>query len=140
MKRVAQAELFNPLGIDNPFVAVIRADDPRASKVSTLGEAAQVSDGWILGASVEFQQLNFGMPALVQYKLPMKKAPRSMESNLLFKALEEGAVTMIVGHATDGVLTQQTWKILGDDRHVFIPKQACLLVQGSLLTTQPGVR
>src|SRR6185437_3029862 len=44
MKRLAQAELLDPLGIDNPFVAVIRADDPRASKVSTLSDAAAVKD------------------------------------------------------------------------------------------------
>ena len=123
MKRTAQAELLNPLGVDNSFVVVIRADDPRASKVSTLSEAAAVSDGWILGASLEFQQLAEGMPTLTQYKLPMKEAPRSMEGDLLFKALEEGAVTMIVAHATDGVLTQKEWKTLRDDRQ-FVRAQA----------------
>ncbi len=64
MKRTAQADLLDPLGIDNSFVAVIRADDPRASKVSTLSEAAAVSDGWVLGVTSEFQQLSDGMPAL----------------------------------------------------------------------------
>ena len=83
MKRLAQADLLDPLGMDNPFVAVIRADDPRASKVSTLSEAAAVSDGWILGVSPEFQQLSDGMPALTQYKLPMKAAPRSMDGGSL---------------------------------------------------------
>jgi osmoprotectant transport system substrate-binding protein len=140
MKRLAQAELLNPLGIDNSFVAVIRADDPRASKVSTLSEAAEVSEGWILGASLEFQQLTDGMPALTQYKLPMKAAPRSMDGDQLFKALEQGTLTMVVGHATDGVLTQKSWETLRDNRHVFVPKQACLLVQENLLMTQPGVR
>jgi glycine betaine/choline ABC-type transport system substrate-binding protein len=47
---------------------------------------------------------------------------------------------MMVAHATDGVLTQKQWKKLLDDRHVFVPKQACLLVQQNLLMTQPGVR
>jgi osmoprotectant transport system substrate-binding protein len=140
MKRLAQADLLNPLGIDNSFVAVIRADDARANKVSTLSEAAQVSDGWIVGASLAFQQLPDGMPALTQYKLPMKAAPRSMDGDLSLKALENNAVTMMVAHATDGALTQKKWKILLDDRHVFVPKQACLLVQQNLLMTQPGVR
>ena len=140
MKRTTQAELLNPLGLDNSFVVVIRADDPRAAKVSTLSEAAAVKDGWILGATAEFQQLDDGMPSLTQYKLPMKAAPRSMDGGLLFKALEEGMVTMIVAHATDGALTQKTWKMLSDDRHVFVPKQASLLVQGSMLAAQPDVR
>lgn len=140
MKRVAQADLLNPLGMDNSFVAVIRLADPRAAKVSTLSEAAAASDGWILGASPEFQQLTDGMVALTQYKLPMKAAPRSMGGDLLFSALEQTALTMIVVRATDGVLTERTVKTLRDDRNVFVPKQGCLLVQQNLLETQPGVR
>ena len=140
MKRTAQAELLNPLGLDNSFVVVIRANDPRAAKVSTLSEAAAVQDGWVLGATREFQQLSDGMPMLIQYKLPMKAAPRSMDGGQLFKALQDGTVTMIVAHATDGALTQKTWKVLSDDRHVFVPKQESLLVQGSMLVAQPDVR
>jgi glycine betaine/choline ABC-type transport system substrate-binding protein len=140
MKRTAQAELLNPLGLDNSFVVVIRADDPRAAKVSTLSDAAAVKDGWILGATAEFQQLGDGMPMLTQYKLTMKAAPRSMDGGQLFKALEDGMVTMIVAHATDGALTQRNWKVLGDDQHVFVAKQASLLVQGSILAAQPDVR
>jgi glycine betaine/choline ABC-type transport system substrate-binding protein len=139
MKRTAQADLLDPLGIDNPFVAVIRADDPRASKVSTLSEAAAVSDGWAVGVTAQFQQSD-GMPALTQYKLPMKAAPRSMDGDLLFKALEQGTVTMIVARATDGALTQAAWKPLRDDRNLFVPKQAALLVQDSLLVAVPVAR
>ena len=140
MKRTAQAELLNPLGLDNSFVVVIRADDPRAAKVSTLSEAAAVKDGWVLGTTREFQQLGDGMPSLTEYKLPMKEAPRSLESGQLFKALGDGMVTMIVTRAADGALTQKDWKMLKDDRHVFVAKQAALLVQGSMLMAQPDVR
>ena len=140
MKRTAQAELLNPLGLDNSFVVVIRADDPRAAKVSTLSEAAAVKDGWILAVTREFQQLSDGMPMLTQYKVPMKVAPLSMDGGQLFKALADGMVTMIVAHATDGALTQKTWKVLSDDQHVFVPKQVSLLVQGSMLVAQPDVR
>lgn len=140
MKRTALLDLLDPLGMDNPFVAVIRADDPRAGKVSTLSEAAAVSDGWALGVTAEFQQLSDGMPALTQYKLPMKAAPRSIDAGALFKALEKGTVTMIVVRATDGNLTQAAWKTLRDDRNLFVPKQAALLVQDSLLVALPAAR
>jgi osmoprotectant transport system substrate-binding protein len=139
MKRVAQAQLFDSLGFDNGFVAVIRSDDPRAAKVSTLSEAAAVSDGWKLAASYEFQQLSDGLPTLVEYKLPMRAAPRSMEGNLLFKALEQMSASMIIARATDGILTQKDWKVLSDDRHLFAPRQACLLVKMDLVSTQPGL-
>jgi glycine betaine/choline ABC-type transport system substrate-binding protein len=140
MKRTAQLDLLDPLGIDNRFVAVIRSNDSRAGKVSTLSEAAAVSDGWALGVTSEFQQLSDGMPVLTQYKLPMKAAPRSMDGGDLFKALQQGTVTMIVARATDGNLTQATWKTLRDDRNLFVPKQAALLVQDSLLVALPAAR
>jgi glycine betaine/choline ABC-type transport system substrate-binding protein len=140
MKRTAQADLLDPLGIENPFVAVIRADDPRASNVSTLSEAAAVSEGWALGVTAEFQQLSDGMPALTQYKLPMKAAPRSTDAAVLFKALDQGTATMIVVRATDGNLTQAKWKALRDDRNLFVPKEAALLVQDALLVELPAAR
>jgi osmoprotectant transport system substrate-binding protein len=139
MKRVAQSALLNPLGFDNPFVAVIRSDDPRAAQVSTLSEAAAVTDGWKLGASFEFQQLSDGLPSLLQYKLPMKSAPRSMGGELLFKALEQMSVSMIIARSTDGILTEKEWKPLRDDRSHFAPHQACLLVKLDLVNTQPGL-
>ena len=139
MRRIAQSELLAPLGFNNGFVAVIRADDPRASKVSTLSEAAEVSEGWKLGASIEFQQLSDGLPSLLQYRLPMSSAPRSMDGDLLFKALEQKSVTMIVVRATDGILTSKEWKVLRDDRGRFAPRQACLLLRQNLVSPQPGL-
>jgi osmoprotectant transport system substrate-binding protein len=70
----------------------------------------------------------------------MKAAPRSMDGGLLFKTLDQGAVTMIVVRATDGNLTQTKWKTLRDDRNLFVPKQAALLVQDSLLAALPAAR
>lgn len=139
MKRVAQAELLNPLGFDSGYVAVIRSGDPRAGRVSTLSEAAAVSDGWKLAVSFEFQELSDGLPSLLQYKLPMQASPRSMDANLLFKALEQMSVSMIMARSTDGILTQKEWKALRDDRGFFAPRQACLLVRLDRVTTHAGL-
>jgi osmoprotectant transport system substrate-binding protein len=70
----------------------------------------------------------------------MKAAPRNLDGDLLFKAMEQGTVTMIIARATDGVLTQAAWKMLRDDRNLFVPKQAALLVQDSLLVALPAAR
>jgi glycine betaine/choline ABC-type transport system substrate-binding protein len=139
MKRVAQAQVLNPLGFDNGFVGVIRSDDPRAARVSNLSEAAAVTDGWKLGASFEFQQLADGLPSLLQYKLPMQAAPRSMNRDLLFQALNQMTLSMIVARSTDGILTQPEWKTLRDDMGHFAPRQACLVVKLDLVSTQPGL-
>ena len=140
MRRVAQSELLDPLGIDNRFVAVIRSGDPRASKISTLSEAAGVEKGWKLGVSYDFQQRADGLPALSQYRLPMLASARSLDPGLVFKTAEQGQVTMIAASATDAPLESKEWKILRDDKNVFPPYQACLLVRQAVLAAEPRLK
>ena len=140
LRRISQSELLEPLGFDNSFVMVVRRSDPQAAKISTLSEAARSDDGWKMAANYEFQQRGDGMAALSQYKLPMKSAPRSIDSGLLFKALSDTIVTLVAANATDGILNSQDYKILEDDRHMFTPQQACILVRQEVLASHPGLR
>jgi osmoprotectant transport system substrate-binding protein len=140
MQRVAHAELLDPLGIDNGFVLVVRDEDTRGSRIESLSDAAQAKAGWKLGVSYEFNQSDDGAPALSRYKLPMSAPVRSMAPALLYKALEQGQVTMMAANATDGLLLGRDWKILRDDKKVFAPYQACLLVRHQALAAEPGLR
>jgi glycine betaine/choline ABC-type transport system substrate-binding protein len=140
LMRTAQLELLPPLGVDNFFAMVIRGEDARKYKVETLSQAAQVKDGWKLGAGYEFEQRLDGMPALAQYHLQMGAAPRSMDLGLLYKALEDGQVTMIAANATDGPLAAHDWTVLQDDKKVFGPYQACIIVRADALTAEPRLK
>jgi glycine betaine/choline ABC-type transport system substrate-binding protein len=140
MHRVAQTEVFEPLGIDNRFVMVVRSSDAAQQKVSTLSEAAQVKDGWKLGVGYEFQSRSDGMPLLNKYHLPMSAPPRSMDLGLLFKAMSEGKVTMIAANATDGPLASPDFTVLADDQKLFPPYQACLMVREDVLAAEPALR
>ena len=140
MRRVAQSELLDPLGIDNRFVAVIRSDDPRAAKVSTLSEAVEVTSAWKVGVSYDFQQRTDGLPLLSQYRLPMLASVRSLEPELVFKTAEQGQVSLIAANATDAPLDLKEWKVLRDDRNVFPPYQACLLVKQGVLAAEPRLK
>jgi osmoprotectant transport system substrate-binding protein len=137
---VAQLEVLDPLGIDNGFVLVVRDEDALKNRLESLTDAAHVKDGWKLGVSPEFNQRRDGMPALNAYKLPLSAPVRSMEAPLLYKALEQGQLTMIAVNATDGMLLGRDWKILRDDNHVFAPYQACLMVRQDALSADPGLR
>jgi glycine betaine/choline ABC-type transport system substrate-binding protein len=140
LRRVAQSELLDPLGIDNRFVAVIRSDDPRAAKVSTLSEAAEVTSGWKVGVSYDFQQRADGLPMLTAYRLPMLASVRSLEPGLVFKTAEQGQVSLIAANATDAPLELKEWKVLRDDKNVFPPYQACLLVKQEVLAAEPRLK
>ena len=133
MRRLAQVEVLDPLGIDNFFAMVIRGDDARKYKIATLSEAAQVKDGWKLGLGYEFDGRRDGMPALNKYHLPLSGSPRIMDLGLMYKALELGQVTMVAANATDGPLAAHDWTVLADDQKVFGSYQACVLARQDVL-------
>ena len=140
MRRRAQTEVLDPLGIDNTFVMVVRGDDARKYNIQTLSQAAQISPGWKLGVGYEFQQRLDGMPALNNYHLPMTAPVRSMDLGLLYKALDQGQVSMIAANATDGPLGAHDWTILADDRKVFGSYQACVMVRQDVLADDPKLK
>jgi len=137
MARIAQADLIGPLGVENPFVAVVRVSHPAAPGISSLSEAAQISGGWKLAYSYQFQQQSDGMPALTQYHLPMQVPMRAMEADDLYKSMEDGESTMIIGRNTDGALKSKDWKTLADDRKLFTPEQLCLVARQDILRAEP---
>jgi glycine betaine/choline ABC-type transport system substrate-binding protein len=136
MARVAQIEVLDPLGFDNPSAMVIRA--PGAQGVASLSEAAKSAKRWKLGISYEFQSRSDGLQALSTYRLPID-SPSILDPKQLFTALTKGDVDMIATRATDGHLTPD-WKILADDQKVFPPYEACLLVRKDLIAADPALR
>ena len=140
MRRVAQSELLEPLGINNTFVGVIRANDPRAEANNSMSAAAELKDPWKIGITYDFQQRADGIPALTQYRLPMAAPVRAVDANELYRVIEDDQVSMIVTGATDGHLTSAVWKTLPDDRNRFTPQQVCILVKQALLQAEPKLR
>jgi osmoprotectant transport system substrate-binding protein len=138
--RQAEIVLLNPLGIDNTFAMVVRSSEAKRDHLTTLSQAAQVKDGWKLGVGYEFQQRNDGLPALNVYRLPMSAPPRSMDLGLLYKALEQGQVTMIAANATDGPLASPDLTVLEDDKKTFGSYQACIMVRQDMLADEPRLK
>lgn len=140
MRRVAQLELLDVLGFDNPVVMVVRHLSPQSAVIDTLEDAAKIKEGWKIGVSYEFQQRADGVSALTTYKLPMRAAIRGMDSSLLYPSLERGDLTMVSARATDAALTSADWLILKDSRNRFTPERAVVLVRQDLLMKQAGLQ
>jgi len=63
-----------------------------------------------------------------------------MDLGLMYKALEQGKVTMIAANATDGPLASHDWVILQDDKKAFGAYQACILLREDMSTAQPQLK
>jgi osmoprotectant transport system substrate-binding protein len=140
MQRRAQIELLKPLGINNVFAMVIRGEDARKNHLATLSDAAKVTTPWKLGAGYEFQTRLDAMPALNKYHLPFYGAPRAMDLGLMYKALDQGQVTMIAANATDGPLAAHDWTVLKDDQNAFASYQACIMLRQDMIAAEPRLK
>ncbi len=98
--------------------------------MKVLSDAAGTKNAWALGVGYEFEQRPDGLPALNQtYKLRWSGRPRSMDLGLLYRALEQGQVTMIAANATDGLLSKLDLKVLRDDQGAFPPYEVAIAVR-----------
>ncbi len=132
---------MDPLGFNNTFAMVIRGADARKHKIVTLSDAARFAPGWNLGVGYEFQQRPDGLAGLLKtYHLPLHGPPKTMDLGLLYKALEQGQVSMVAGNATDGQLSVLDALVLQDDQHYFPPYDCGLVVRPALLKDHPALR
>jgi osmoprotectant transport system substrate-binding protein len=138
MRRVAQSELIDPLGFDSRATMVVRTND--APREASLSAAAAGTRKWQIGVSFDFQDRPDGPPALLPYRLPQGAAVRAMDPKQLWMALEKGEINMVAASATDGHLASRDWTALADDKNVFPPQLACLLVRQEKLAQEPRLQ
>jgi glycine betaine/choline ABC-type transport system substrate-binding protein len=132
---------LDPLGFENSFAMTIRGDDARARHLATLSDAAANPMGFTLGAGYEFLTRPDAYGALNRaYAIKWTAAPKSMDLGLLYQALEQKQVSMAAANTTDGLLNKLDVIVLKDDKHVFPPYQACIVVREEALAAYPNLR
>jgi glycine betaine/choline ABC-type transport system substrate-binding protein len=134
-------EWMDPLGFNNTFAMVIRGEEAVKNKIATLSDAARYNPGWMLGVGYEFQQRSDGLAGLLKtYDLPILGSPMTMDLGLLYKALEQGQVSMVAGNATDGQLSVLDVLTLRDDKRYFPPYDCAVAVRRKSLEANPSLR
>lgn len=133
-----QVRWMDPFGFNNSFAMVVRGEDARKLRTTTLSEAA-ASMKWQLGVGYEFVSRSDGLKALKQTysNLQLSGSPKTMDLGLLYQALEQKQVGMAAGNTTDGILSARDFVVLEDDRRAFGPYQACVAVREASLREYP---
>ena len=132
---------LDPLGFENSFAMTVRGEDSRSRHLKTLSDAAADPMGFKLGAGYEFLTRPDAYGALNRaYSIKWTAAPRSMDLGLLYQALEQKQVSMAAANTTDGLLNKLDVTVLKDDKHVFPPYQACIIVRQDTLAAYPNLR
>ncbi len=122
-----------PLGFDNSFALVVRPDVP----ARTISDAVPLAREWTAAFGYEFQQRADGYPALARVYGIRFREVRTMDLGLLYRALADRQVDLVVGSATDGPIARLGLRVLEDDRHAFAPYEAVPVVRAAVLRRYP---
>jgi osmoprotectant transport system substrate-binding protein len=129
-----------PLGFDDTFAMVMRADDAQRLNLHTIFDAARVARQLRLGVGYEFESRPDGLPGLsAAYNLHFA-SPRVMDLGLLYRALANRQVDIVAGNSTDGPIRALGFVILADDLHFFPPYEAVPLVREDSLAHHPEIQ
>src|SRR2546423_2772433 len=127
-----------PLGFQNTYaIAVTRATAGRYH-LRTLTDLARESPHLTAGFTADFIGRNDGLVGLSRVYGLNPKAVRPLAPAVKYQALATGAVDVIDGYSTDGLLARYNLVTLIDDRHFFPPYEAAALVSGQLEQRQPA--
>jgi len=141
-RRYAEAglDLLLPLGFENTFAMVVRADDAARLPLRTISDLAAHPE---LRAAVgyEFMERADGFPGLARtYGIALAEPPRVMELGLLYRALVDRQADFVAGNSTDGQIASLHLRILEDDKRYFPPYDAVPVVRQAALVRYPELR
>jgi osmoprotectant transport system permease protein len=133
-----QVRWLPPLGFQNTYaIAVTRAT---ASKyhLRTLSDLARESSHLTAGFTADFIGRSDGLVGLSRVYGLRPRAVRPLAPAVKYQALASGAVDVIDGYSTDGLLARYDLVTLIDDRHFFPPYEAAALVTEKLEIQMPA--
>jgi osmoprotectant transport system permease protein len=129
-----------PLGFNNTFALVMRSDRAEALGIERLSDLASHAATLRVGLFGEFLEREDGMPGLQRaYGFRFGTPPREMDLGLLYHALLEEEVDVVVGSATDGLIAAHGFRVLADDRRYFPPYDAVVVANASGMRAHSGL-
>jgi len=135
------AEVLEPLGFDDSFALLVRAETARQLAGHTFSAAVPRARSWRAAFGHDFLVRADGYPGLARaYGLKLAESPREMDLALTYQALVGGQVDLIAGNATDGMISRYGLVQLEDDRHFFPPYEAVPIVRSATVKRLPRVR
>ena len=127
-----------PLGFQNGYAIAVRAETAARYRLRTLSDLATSGTGLVGGFTSDFIGRGDGWPGLQRAYGLRLKAVKPLAPAIKYEALAQGAVDIIDGYATDGLLAKYALVTLEDDRRFFPPYDAAAVVSRRLVRDDPA--
>jgi len=133
-------ELSPPLGFENTFAILVRGNDARKLRLTTISDSVPHAPQWRAGLGQDFMSRADGYPGFSKaYGLKFAEV-REMDLSLTYIALASNKVDLIAGNSTEGRIAKLDLLQLQDDRHYFPPYEAVYIVRRDSLSRSQILR
>ena len=128
-----------PLGFQNTYAIAVTRQTAARLHLRTLSDLARESPHITAGFTADFIGRADGLAGLRRVYGLAPAAVRPLAPAVKYQALASGAVDVVDGYSTDGLLARYDLVTLDDDRHFFPPYEAAALVSPRIASGRPDV-
>ena len=136
-QRRFDARWLPPLGFENTYAIAVRRATADSFGLRTLSDLARVSNRLRAGLTPDFIGRPDGLPGLTKAYGVRPREVRSLLPAVKYQALAEGAVDVVDGYSTDGLIKRYNLVVLLDDKGFFPPYEAAALTRNQLARDNP---
>lgn len=133
-----QLRWLPPLGFQNTYAIAVTRKTADRYRLKTLTDLARESPNLTAGFTADFIGRSDGLVGLSRVYGLQPRDVRPLAPAVKYQALASGAVDVIDGYSTDGLLAKYDLITLVDDRHFFPPYEAAALVNDTFARAHPG--
>lgn len=126
-----------PLGFENSYAIAVRRGTSDSAGIRTLSDLARESAKVRAGFTPDFIGRADGLPGLRKAYGLNPREVRALLPAVKYRALADGAVDVVDGYSTDGLIARYDLAVLTDDRRFFPPYEAAALVGARLARDRP---
>lgn len=131
---------LQPLGFNNTQAIAVRDEFAVQYQLKTISDLVPMQQWLIMGAPPEFVSRPDALPGLEKaYGLHFGKI-KQLEPNLMYLAIFQKQVNTVMAFSTDGRIEKYHLRILQDDKNLFPPYDASILIRQNTLEKYPELK
>lgn len=129
---------FDPLGFENTYALTVREDVAKEKNLKNVSDLQKYQSDMEFGVDSSWmERKQDGYPAFIKhYHFDFQKA-YSMDINLVYEAVANKRVDVVLAYSTDPRLLEYNLKTLKDDKRFFPPYDASMVARNEILEEHP---
>ncbi|HEY2421183.1 MAG TPA: glycine betaine ABC transporter substrate-binding protein [Neobacillus sp.] len=133
-------DMLKPIGFNNTYALAVRQDTAKQYNLNTISDLAKLSNGLIIGPTLEFSNRVDGLAGLTKTYNMQFKDVKAIDGGLRYTALNNHKSDVIDAFSTDGLIEAFHLKVLKDDQNFFPPYYAVPLIKEEVLHKHPELK